>query len=415
MLTNALQEQCVENAQDAHLICIQDTSEYNFKHHSGRLHKDERGVVGNNVDRGFFSHVMICFDASTSLPMGISYVHQWNRDPDASIAKKGDHYKELPIELKESYRWVEAAETTKALLNNSQHLTFVSDRESDIFQLWSRIPDERTDVIIRARTDRKLVNSSRTAFTLVDEQPVSGSYEIELRNDKRKGRRSRTVKLNVKYTKCQIAKPKRAKSITVEDPDAITLYIVEANEDAQTICHDEKPVHWVLFTTQEINSFNDALQIIHWYSFRWQIEQFFRLTKKQSIDLESSQLERDARLMKLSLFGFAIALKILQLNLARDGMPNDSASICFTAEEIQILDAVATTLHATTKKQQNPHPVHTLAWASWIIARLGGYSGYKSQSPPGPITYYRGLDKFFMMVEGFRLARIFKIPPSLIT
>lgn len=405
MLINSLQEQCVENAQDSHLICIQDTTEYNFKHHSGRLNKDERGVVGNNIDRGFFAHVMLCFDASTSLPLGISYVHQWNRDPDASNAKRGAHYKELPIEQKESYRWIEAAETTKDLLSNAKHLTFISDRESDIYQLWSRIPDEKTDLIIRARTDRKLVNSSSTAFTLLDKQSISGSYEIELRNDNRKGRRSRRVKLNVKYTECQIVKPKRAKSTTVKDPDAITLYIVEAKEDDQTICHDDTPVHWILFTTRKINSYNKALQIIQWYSFRWQIEQFFRITKKQSIDLESSQLERDERLMKLSLFGFAIALKILQLNLARDGVPNDSAVICFTAEEIQILEAIASTIPATTEKQKNPYAVRTLAWASWIIARLGGYSGYKSQSPPGPITYYRGLDKFFKMAEGFRLVR----------
>jgi len=406
MLINSLQEQCVKNAQDLHLICIQDTTEYNYNHHSGRLSKDERGVVGNNIDRGFFAHVMLCFDASSSLPIGISSVHQWNRAPEESKKKIANAYKKLPIEDKESYRWIEAAETTKSLLGNAKHLTLVSDRESDIYQLWSRIPDDKTDLTIRARTDRKLANSSSTVFALLDGQSTVGSYEIELRNDCRKRRRSRRVNLNVKYAECQIAKPMMSKTTSVKDPDAIALYVVEAREDNQTICHDDTLVHWVLFTTHQVNNFDQALQVIQQYSFRWQIEQFFRITKKQSIDLESSQLENDARLMKLSLFGFAIALKILQLNLARDGMPNDRASICFTTEEIQILDAIAPTFLATTKKQENPHPIHTLAWASWIIARLGGYSGYRSQSPPGPITYYRGLDMFFKIAEGFRLARI---------
>lgn len=406
MLIHSLQEQCVENAQDSHLICIQDTTEYNYNHHAGRLNKDERGVVGNNTDRGFFAHVMLCFDASTSLPVGISSVHQWNRAPEESKRKPANAYKELPIEDKESFRWIEAAETTKSLLGNAKHLTFVSDRESDIYQLWCRIPDDKTDVIIRARTDRKLADSSSTVFGMLDKQSIVGNYQIELRNDSRKGRRSRKVKLNVKYAECQILKPPRAKSTSVKDPDTITLYVVEAREDEQTICPDDTPVHWVLYTTRQINSFEQALQVIQDYSFRWQIEQFFRITKKQSIDLESSQLERDAGLMKLSIFGFAIALKILQLNLARDGMPNDKASKCFTPEEIQLLDAIAPTIPTTTEKQQNPHPVHTLAWASWIIAWLGGYSGYLSQSPPGPITYYRGLDKFFKIAEGFRLARI---------
>ncbi len=37
----------------------------------------------------------------------------------------------------------------------------------------------------------------------------------------------------------------------------------------------------------------------------------------------------------------------------------------------------------------------------WIIARLGGWNGYRSESPLGPIVMLRGLQKFEIQYEGF--------------
>ena len=58
----SLQEQCKTNADGVHIICLQDTSEYNYQRHFNRLRKESLGIVGNNIDHGFFAHVMLCFD-----------------------------------------------------------------------------------------------------------------------------------------------------------------------------------------------------------------------------------------------------------------------------------------------------------------------------------------------------------------
>ena len=63
-------------------------------------------------------------------------------------------------------------------------------------------------------------------------------------------------------------------------------------------------------------------------------------------------------------------------------------------------------LEGKTEKQKNPHPVAQLSWASWIIARIGGWKGYKSESPPGPITMLRGLKRFQSLLEGYKLAEL---------
>ena len=400
----SLQEQCKTNADGVHIICLQDTSEYNYQRHFNRLRKESLGIVGNNIDHGFFAHVMLCFDAISTLPLGMSFCKLWDRNPNR-LDKYERKYKKLPIEEKESFRWLEAAKETKELLNSADQLTFISDRESDIYQLWSRIPDTRTNLIIRARSDRSLYDKFSTVFETIKEQAVVGSYTIELKEDKRKNRTRRTAKLNVKYTNVFIKKSYEPKSRKTNDPDYINLYVVEAKEDESTIKAGESAVHWILYTTHRIDNYESARQIIRWYSFRWQIEQFFRITKKQGLDAESSQLETGEALMKLILMSFAVAMKILQLCLAREGTYNDRVEKYFDSAETIVLKVLNNNLQGNTIKQQNPFPEKTLSWASWIIARLGGYSGYKSQSPPGPITYKWGLDKFNQLVEGFYLAK----------
>ena len=402
LLMNSLQAQCQENCKGLHLVCLQDTTEYNFQHHLARLNESTLGLVGNNIDVGFLCHLMICFDAKSSLPLGISYAKLWSRDPGRK-SKQQRNYKNLPIEEKESYRWIDATKTTKHILSN--HITFVSDRESDIYQLWSRVPDSKTDLIIRCREDRKLYDQPMTVLKFLERQEVMGEYSIELRANKSKSRSKRESRLQVKYTKVRIKKPHSVKSDLQQDPDYVELFVVEAKEDQKWVPENEIPLHWLLFTTQNIESFAQAREIIRWYSFRWQIEQFFRITKKQGLDFESSQLETGNGLKKLALLSFATALKILQLTLARNSKHNISAGKFFSPKELLILNALNNKLEGETTKQCNPNKENTLSWVAWIIARLGSWSGYESQGPPGPITFKRGYDEFRLVMIGFDIAK----------
>ena len=62
------------------------------------------------------------------------------------------------------------------------------------------------------------------------------------------------------------------------------------------------------------------------------------------------------------------------------------------------------TLEGKTEKQKNPYSTNTLVWAAWIIAKLGKWNGYSSQSPPGYITMKTGLDIFHIQSEAFLIA-----------
>ena len=101
----------------------------------------------------------------------------------------------------------------------------------------------------------------------------------------------------------------------------------------------------------------------------------------------------------------APALRTMQLTLAREGNTTRPASDTFTKEEQDFLEHLQPELEGKTDKQKNPHEKRTLAWSSWIIARLGGWKGYSSERKPGPITMLHGLQRFSSMQQGWLLAR----------
>ncbi len=180
----------------------------------------------------------------------------------------------------------------------------------------------------------------------------------------------------------------------------------------------EEPILWRLLTTHRIESVARALTVIGWYRLRWHIEQLFRTLKRQGLGIEQSVIEDDAALEKLAVIALIGATVTMQLVLARaaadrtrpagDGQAaaaNPPARRVFDEAQIKVLDALQNKLQGRTLKQQNPHPPLTLAWAAWTIARLGGWTGYRSDKSAGPITMRDGLQRFNAIVEGYQLAR----------
>lgn len=136
------------------------------------------------------------------------------------------------------------------------------------------------------------------------------------------------------------------------------------------------------------------MQIVGYYKQRWWIEQLFRTLKKQGLKLEDTQLEDGEAIEKLSVYALVTALKIMQLVKAR----NDNGvkiTAVFDHSKQQCLKDILPKLNGKTLKQQNPYQSSQLAWATWIVARLGRWDGFAPQRPPGVIIIIHiGLEKF---------------------
>ena len=375
-----------------HVLAIQDTSEINYQAHAGRT--KGLGTVGNGTDAGLFLHPVLAVDADSGKGLGLVDCQIWLR-----TTAKAANYQSLPIEEKESLRWLTGAESAHRILRQAARVTMIADRESDIYEEWARLPDHRFDLLTRACRDRRL-DVGGTLFAHTDSLPVAACYRLEL--TARPGKRpARSARMELRFGAVTIRKPKNCSDPSA--PQEISLRIVDVREIPAG--QSGELIHWRLLTTHSVDSVEDALQIVDWYRQRWHIEQLFRTLKQQGLDIEASQLESGDALMRLAALAVQAATRCMLLVLGRDDETDQSAATVFDSGEIPVLAALQSKLEGKTVKQKNPHPKASLAWGAWIIARLGGWKGYRSESPPGPITMHIGLTKFTAIHQGFRLAQ----------
>ena len=379
-------------AKGRHVLAIQDTSEINYQAQSGRKHG--LGTVGNGTDVGLFVHPVLAVDAQTQECLGLVDAQIWRR-----TKKKAKNYKRLPIEEKESYRWVQGGNQAKEVLADADTVTVIDDREGDIYEKWARLPDARTHLLTRASRDRSVANGGRLFPTLAG---LPEAYRYLLKLPARPGKRdARTAHMSVRFGRIRIRRPQACSDRNA--PPEIELCAIEVREldppPGDAVC-------WRLLTTHPVESVEQALAVIGWYRLRWNIEQLFRTLKRQGLGIEQSVIEDGEALEKLVVIALIVATTTMQLVLSRADNSNAApATHAFDPEQIEVLHALQKKLQGRTRKQQNQYAPESLAWAAWTIARLGGWTGYDSDKSDGPITIRDGLERFNAIVNGYVLAK----------
>lgn len=134
-LGRSLSDHCQQQVEGRHVLSISDTSEINLQAHKGRLKPEGLGVVGNNTDVGFFIHPTLAVDAESGFPLGISNIQVWTRSPER-LKKTSRDYAKLPIEKKESYKWLVSAQQSQRCLEKGEArlITHIGDREADLYE-----------------------------------------------------------------------------------------------------------------------------------------------------------------------------------------------------------------------------------------------------------------------------------------
>src|SRR5206468_8888383 len=186
------------------------------------------------------------------------------------------------------------------------------------------------------------------------------------------GRKARTTELSVKFGKIEIKRPKhRAAASDLPATIGVTLVIGREINPPQ----GEEPALWHLLTTHQVNDIADARRIIGFYRLRWTIEQLFRTMKTKGFAVEALRQEEDGPLEKLVTAILIAAVKVMQLVDEREGKAKRPLSDVFDPDDLPALERVCQSLEGKTAKQKNPHPPGSLAYAAWVFARLGGWTG----------------------------------------
>ena len=388
-------------SSDRHVLCIQDTCEVNLSRHKGRLHPDSGLGRSDKSDTShcFKLHPGLVVDARGLSPLGFSAIKVFHR-PEGMPDRKKRNYKKQPIEEKGSYKWIEVAKHGKKVLKEAASITFIEDREGDIFEQFAVIPGEKTYLLVRSRTTRKLTNGG-DLYQKVESASIAGTYTIEIPTDKRKSQYKRTAIVELRYTTCSIQCPENLKNKGY--PLSISVNCISVKE---TGTNATNPINWKLLTTHKVDTYQQALILVDWYCARWYIEQLFRLLKRQGFGIEETEIESGWAIRKLVIMQMTALLKILQMNIAyadpEGGQPIEEV---FDEQQVEVPHLMNNKLQGKTVKQKNLHDPKTTKWAAWIVGRLGGWKGYDSQGPPGVIVLKRGLDRLSYIIEGLNLAK----------
>ena len=380
------------------IICAQDSSEANFGWHSDSFSVQDKdlGPVGNNKDAGFFMHPNLCLDLADGFPQGFSDIHFFNRSW-GQPGKNARAYKQLPLEEKESFRWINQALASGRRLALAAYVLYVSDRESDIFELFEALHTDKSDFLVRLSHDR-LLHPDQQVRKISEKLAQCSGQTLLLPLTKSGQRKQRDAELEVKFTAVEIASPKHKARKAFKK-----VYVIEAIEKASSVPANEAPIAWKLITSRKVETLEQAKECLHYYSLRWRIEELFGLVKTQGLDLESSQLTSGKALKNLAVLALQAALQLMQLKEGRE-RTDKPATVAFTQEEVDFIGIVGPTLEGRTQKQQNPYPPQSLAYASWVIARLGGWKGLVSQGKPGIKTFAWGIKSFNQQFLGYSMA-----------
>jgi hypothetical protein len=369
------------------ILLLQDTTEFSYQRADMAAVGMTKSVNSGRGKAGRWRHHTVCgMLMHTSLamtleglPLGLAAVKFWTRKKFKGTAqlKKKINPTRVPIEKKESIRWLDNLRQSIQLLGQPERCIHVGDRESDIFELYCLTQELGTHFLVRTCVDRLAGDGDHTITTEMDATSVKGLHHIEVRNDN--GATTKAA-LEIKFKRITVLPPiGKQKRYPV-----LSLTVIIANErDAPK---GRKPIEWKLITDLPVRTRSEAIEKINWYAMRWKIEMFHKVLKS-GCKAENSKLRTADRLANLMAVLSILSWRILWLTMLNRAAPNASPKLALTDTEIGLLDQLVKDSH-----NRGCCP-GTLAFYLIKLARLGGYLARANDPPPGSIVIWRGLSR----------------------
>ena len=379
----------LEAARGRRVLAAQDTTEVNFAGRAAR--RIGLGPAGDGASPGFFCHPLLLVDVEHAAVLGLAAGHVWTRDE----APAGDRARRAVAD-KESVRWLDHTRACAEIARTAAQVISVADREADMFEHFMACP-KGVDMIVRARHDRRTADGT-ALFEMPDTFALMDVADVHV-PPRGPGDAGRTAHVSIRAGRVAIRRPKNLPA-EAGGPALLDIGLVEIAEIAAPA--GVKPLRWRLLTTLPVATLAEATEVATLYRMRWRIEQLFRTLKSDGLDLEATQVADAQRLFKLAALGLVAAARIMQMVDARDGGPRPATDV-IGADQIEAVGAISTSLEGRTARQQNRHPAGSLAWLAWVVARLGGWTGY--YKPPGPKTMAAGWQRLAERLAGYATAK----------
>ncbi len=368
------------------VLVLHDTTEFSYRHEDtgpiGVLKKIPAGFPkkerpGLYTSCGILMHSSLVATCD-GLPLGLAAIKFWNRDKfhGANALKRRINPTRVPIEKKESIRWLENLSQSTELLNNPGRCVHIGDRESDIYELFCLAQQLGTHFLVRTCVDRLAGDGGHTVRDEMKQVPVRGLHRVELRN--KRGECSTAV-LEIRCRR-MVVRPPIGKQ---KDYPELTLTAIHATERDPP--KDREKIDWKLLTDLPVRTRQEAVEKLNWYAQRWKIETFHKILKS-GCRAEEAKLRTAERLVNLIAILCILSWRIFWITMLNRTQPQAAPDEAFTELDQYLLDELVPDKPAQTSAAPLAHYITKLA-------RLGGYLARAHDPPPGNTVIWRGVSR----------------------
>jgi Transposase DNA-binding len=368
------------------ILVLHDTTEFSYQRERAdrigltcRVNSGKSGRFRMHTVCGLLMHASLAV-TTDGLPLGLAAVKFWTRKKFKGTAalKRQINPTRVPIEHKESVRWLENMHRSTELFVDPGRCVHIGDRESDIYELFCLAQELGTHFLVRCCVDRLAGDGTHTVSDAMAEVRVQGRHHVEIRNGH--GALGTAV-VELSYHSLRILLPPIGKQ---KRYPALTLTVLHAQERDEPV--DRPRIDWRLITDLPVHSNRAAIEKLRWYAMRWKIEVFYKVLKS-GCKAEEARLRTAERLVKLIAVFCILSGRVFWMTMINRSAPNAEPDLVLTGTEIALLDRLI------PDKGPGPPPDKPLAVYLTKVARLGGYLARAGDPPPGATVMWRGLSR----------------------
>lgn len=385
-------------AEHAVVVAAQDTSEVDMTR--PRQQVAGAGPMDGGVRWGAFLHPLHVFTPDGT-PLGTLDALAWTREegPAKCASLSRGQRAAIPIEEKESYRWITTLRRAEEEAQRcpSTQMVCAADSEADIYELLAEACGEprHVDWIVRACQNRALQqeHDEEPSVSRVREhvaaQPALFTHTIQVRGrqakvscetrGRRQPRQSREAEMEVRATRATFRPPHRAdRKLPV-----VTVNVVQVREMHPP--DNDEPIEWMLLTSLPVDEPEQVRQVIQYYCVRWMIEVFFRVLKS-GCHVEERRFKHIDRMLSCLAVYMIVAWRTLYVCRLGRKCPDVSCETVFEPAEWKSVWKIV--------EQSDPPKVPPrLGHMVRLVAQLGGYVNRSRPDPPGPQTIWIGMQR----------------------
>lgn len=370
------------------VLAIQDSSDLDFDYLESL---DGFEPLHVNIDKGFRIHPVLA-TTEQGTPLGVLATFNYTRKEEKSTK----HRNSLPIEEKESFRWLQGYIEACKLVQQMPEVQVISvaDREADIYECLGAATDIKepikADILIRAQHNRS-INETDGNIDKIEKKLIRCNkvYNAEIHLNKY---RKNARKVNVAIRACTVSL-KAPSTCKKKSLSPITINVVLVSEiDPKK---GTEPLHWLLLTTLPIDTEEEIRRIVSLYSRRWSIEIFFKVLKS-GCSIDEIRFQEPNRIENYIAIAMIVGWKVMLATYLPREFPDAPASVLFTEVEWRLA------FKRTFENKPIPKSA-TLKEAVKYIAMLGGYQ--RRKDPPGIQTIWIGMNRLMDLAYGYDLVQ----------